>query len=41
MVSLSLKNNENGYEKVGDRIMEKVREKCPELMKRKGGQAPS
>ena len=29
------------YEKVGGRIMERVRENCPELMKRKGGQAPS
>ena len=29
------------YTDLPDRIMEKVREKCPELMKRKGGQAPS
>ena len=29
------------YEKVGDRIMEKVRENCPGLMKREGGQEPS
>ena len=29
------------YEKVGDRIMAKVRENCPELMKREGGQVPS
>lgn len=29
------------YTDLPDRIMEKVREKCPELMKREGGQAPS
>ena len=29
------------YTDLPDRIMEKVREKCPELMKRKGGQGPS
>ena len=29
------------YTDLPDRIMEKVREKCPELMKRKGGQVPS
>ena len=29
------------YKDLPDRIMEKVREKCPELMKREGGQGPS